>query len=180
LFCSCSKAPQLGQVNRARRPQSTQRNWKPCSVVSVMKPGTPRSTRSVPPPLGPEKVIFPILPQLGQDAVSVHWSRLVIVLTHIAASVGGLFHVRTNLRCRVLAHNGLSHCVSRCPFIGAKQKYRELAATSVFDPERTHAAAPPRARDPTGPMLQKRQKFLARPPSRGEVFVTAGRGLWSF
>jgi len=40
-----------------------------------------------------------------------------------------------------LAQNGLSHCVSRCPLIGAKQKYRGLAATSVFDPKATSVHA---------------------------------------
>jgi hypothetical protein len=30
-----------------------------------------------------EKVIFPIFPQVGQDTVSVHWSRLVMFLTHV-------------------------------------------------------------------------------------------------
>ena len=33
------------------------------------------------------------------------------------ASVGGLFH----FECRLLALFGLRNCVSRCPFLGAKQ-----------------------------------------------------------
>jgi hypothetical protein len=36
--------------------------------------------------------IFPILPQPGQDTVSVNCTRLVMSLTKEAASVGCLFH----------------------------------------------------------------------------------------
>ncbi len=38
-----------------------------------------------------------------------------------AASVGGLFHIRSSLRCRLLAPNGHADAIEQCPLSGPQQ-----------------------------------------------------------
>jgi hypothetical protein len=126
VFRSHGAPPQVGRVKRASRLQSTQRNRKPFSVFSVLKPDIPRSTRScpsLPDPSRPEKVIFPSLPQAGHEAFSVHCTRLAI--TNLKA----LYWHSARRVCSVTAAFGL--CGAQDFYPGVQRPPVEACAKSI-------------------------------------------------
>jgi hypothetical protein len=104
-----------------------------------------------------------------------------------AASVGGLFHFKPSIQCRLLARNGPPTMSAVRSLSGGKRTWRLRAPTSEFDPHRTlvnvskiklgaanHLNLPVDLDQRLSPMLADVQEAKCQ---MGERICSSGQGL---